>query len=189
VRAALQLGDATSAQYAQISASAAGAAVGAGAANALIGASAAGPVGAAIAGVGLLIGALIANSGCGPTCVMATHIVDQLEPQLKANRDAYMAGPRTRSNQAAALANFDNAWAWLTSMQACGSPELGDAGKRCISDRDRGGRWDWFSYYRDPIANDPTVAPDPVSSIASAFSTSNPSLLVALLLIAAGVIL
>lgn len=117
----------------------------------------AGPVGAGIALAGSLISALVATSGCGPTCVLASNIVDRLEPQLKANRDAYLSGPRTTTNQAAALANFDAAWQWLSSVQACGAAELGDAGRRCISDRSPGGKWDWFAYYRDPIANDPTV--------------------------------
>jgi hypothetical protein len=74
-----------------------------------------------------------------------------------------MSGPRTRSSQAAALKNFDDAWAYLTSAEACGNPQLGNPGKACISDRSRGGRWDWFSYYRDPIAQDPNVKEDPVA--------------------------
>lgn len=123
----------------------------------LVPALAAGPIGAGIAAVGMVVAALVANSGCGPTCVLATHLVDNLEPQLRANRDAYLAGPRTQANQAAALANFDAAFAWLRSAQACGAAELGNAGRRCIEDRDRGGKWDWYAYYRDPIANDPTV--------------------------------
>ena len=40
----------------------------------------------------------------------------------------------------------------MTSPNGCGSGSYGSAGNRCISDRDRGGQWDWFSYYRDPIA-------------------------------------
>jgi hypothetical protein len=192
VRRSLHLGDATSAQYAQFSASAAGAAVGAGAASAFLPAAAAGPVGAAIAGIGVLIGALIANSGCGPTCVIASKIVDQLGPQLEANRDTYLAGARTTSNQAAALANFDNAWAWLTSMQACGSPDLGDAGRRCISERARGGKYDYFVPFRDPIANDPEVVPDALPDIASVL-TAAPSWLrenlLAVLLIVLGLFL
>jgi hypothetical protein len=41
---------------------------------------------------------------------------------------------------------------------------LGDAGARCISDRQRGGKWDWFAYYRDPIANDSNVISDAVGA-------------------------
>lgn len=134
----------------------------------LLPAAAAGPIGAGIAAAGALIAWAISKSGCGPTCVMATGIVDQLEPQLKANRDEFLAGPKTAANKAAALANFDYAMEWLKSAQACGSPELGDAGKRCISDRTRGGKWDWFSYYRDPIEA-VQVEPDAFSQAAAAF--------------------
>lgn len=92
----------------------------------------------------------------------ATAIVNDLEPLLQQNLQAYFSGPRTVSNQQAAVANFDSAWQLLSSSQYCGNPALGDPGRACIADRSRGGKWDWFSYYRDPIANDPDVKPDPV---------------------------
>ena len=80
-----------------------------------------------------------------------TDIVDSLEAQLAANRDAYLAGPLTRARQDAALQYFDQQWAWLKSPAACGSRALGTAGKACISDRSRTGRWPWENFYRDPI--------------------------------------
>ncbi len=82
-----------------------------------------------------------------------TDIVDTLEPLLDANRDAYLAGPLTRQRQDAALQYFDTQWAWLKSPAACGSRMLGSAGKTCIEDRSRTGRWSWEEYYRDPIVN------------------------------------
>lgn len=159
----------------------------------LLPAAAAGPIGAGIAAAGALIAWAISKSGCGPTCVMATGIVDQLEPQLAANRDEFLAGPKTAANKAAAIANFDYAMEWLRSTQACGSPELGDAGKRCISDRTRGGQWDWYSYYRDPIEA-VQVAPDPISQAAALFmgggaSEPSPALLMAAGLLLVGVLL
>lgn len=111
-------------------------------------------IGAGVLGVTLAIGAI---SKRGRQRTAATQIVDELEPQLKANRDAYFSGPRTRASQQVALANFDQAWSLLTSSQGCGQDALGKAGKRCISDRDRGGQWDWFSYYRDPIEGDTQI--------------------------------
>jgi hypothetical protein len=119
-------------------------------------------IGAAVAGVTLGLQLLFNRKGPQQK-IAATKIVDQLEPLLKNNVQAYMSGPRTRSSQAAALKNFDDAWAYLTSAEACGNPQLGNPGKACISDRSRGGRWDWFSYYRDPIAQDPDVKEDPVA--------------------------
>ncbi len=126
-----------------------------------------GPVGAAIgAGIGLVTQVLTGLFGHGcPECEQTTHIVDQVEPLLKQNLAAYMASPRTYADQRAALANFD--YAWQGVVKACSNPQFGDAGRNCISERQPGGQWDWFAYYRDPIANDPGVQPDPVSSFTS----------------------
>lgn len=113
-------------------------------------------VGPIVAGVGVAI-ALIANRKGPRQKVATTQIVDELEPLLAENLDGYFSGPRTAASQAAALKNFDDAWAWLTSSQACGSADMGNPGKACISDRQRGGKWDWFAMYRDPIEQDKTV--------------------------------
>lgn len=82
-----------------------------------------------------------------------TQYVDDLEPLLRANRDAYLAGPHTPGRQIDALRYFDQQWAWLHSSQGCGSRLLGSAGERCRSERARNGHWPWETYYRDPIAN------------------------------------
>lgn len=87
-----------------------------------------------------------------------TQIVNGLEPLLNQNKNAYLAGPGTCADQAAALAAFDGAWLWLTSPKACGNGAYGSAGNRCVSDRGPGGKFPWFSWYRDPIANDPRAA-------------------------------
>lgn len=87
-----------------------------------------------------------------------TTIVNDLEPLLRANANAYLAGPGTCADQSAALYAFDSAWQWLQSTQACGNPQLGTPGQNCINDRAPGGKWDWTSYYRTPIANDPRVS-------------------------------
>lgn len=122
-------------------------------------------VGAAVAGVTLALG-LILNRKGPKQKVATTQIVNELEPLLRQNLEAFQAGPQTKTNQEAALANFDSAWAWLASEAACGSPDLGNPGKACISDRQRGGQWDWFAYYRDPVANAP-VSDDSVSALLS----------------------
>jgi hypothetical protein len=97
--------------------------------------------------------------------VATTKMVEQVQPLMEANLADYMAGPRTRGSQAAHLANFDQLWAWLTSSEVCGNPEMGDPGKRCISERNRGGKYDWFVPLRDPIANDTDVKDDPVADL------------------------
>lgn len=147
-------------------------------------------VGAAIAGVAILAADLIKNSGCGPTCIQATQYANQAGALMTQNMNAYLAlpTPRSQSAQSAALGTFDALWAKLQQM--CGDPSLGDAGKRCITDRQAGacvwkasqggwqqqsGKWtyvpwgpagsgnvcwNWFVGMRDPIANDPYVVPD-----------------------------
>ena len=149
----------------------------------------AGPIAAAIAGIGVLLANVFA--GCGNTCVEATNLANQAEPLLDQNLQTYMSAPvHYASLQAAALNNF--ALTWNALVQGCSNPALGSAGKACISDRQQGGChyqtspggwqqqngqwiyvnpgaqgsgstcWNWFVGYHDPIANDPTVVPDPV---------------------------
>lgn len=129
---------------------------------------AAGPF-APFAALGVGLFSLLSNvfglgSGCGQTCIQATRVVDQVEPYLKQNVQAYMNGGHTAAEQATALQIFDAAWADV--VKGCSQPALGDAGKRCISERQAGGSapWcptgtgcDWFILYRNPIANDPNV--------------------------------
>lgn len=150
-----------------------------------------GPVGAAIAGV-IAVGSLIAGmlgKGCGQTCIIASNDANKLEPLLQQNLSAYMSSPvHYASLQAAALNNADTVLNALKT--ACSDPSLGAAGERCISERlvpgachwkASGGMWqgntwipfgqagsgdtcfNWLAGYRDPIANDPTVVPDPIA--------------------------
>jgi hypothetical protein len=115
-------------------------------------------IGAAVAGV--TIGLMLLFGRKGPKQKVATtEVVNTAEPQFQANLAAYLSGPRTLSSQAQALANFEALWTWV--VQHCQIPEYGTPGQRCVSDRQRGGQWDWFSYYYDPIAGDPNVQPDP----------------------------
>jgi hypothetical protein len=114
----------------------------------------------------LAVAAFITSAfhGCGQTCIEATKVVDQAEPYLRQNLEQYMSGGHTATEQAQALANFDAIWAAV--VQGCSDPNLGDAGKRCITERGPSGSLpghpgvNWFTLYRDPIANDPDVKPD-----------------------------
>lgn len=120
-------------------------------------------VGAAIAGVTLAVTALLSRKS-GRQKLAATEIVEDIEPLLRDNLASYEASERTRADQQAALENFDRLWNYVET--ACSDPALGSAGVRCINERKRGGSapWcptatgcDWFTLYRDPIANDPEV--------------------------------
>jgi hypothetical protein len=128
-------------------ASAAGAPAGAGAA--WLGA-AGGPIGLAITGAFMGLTALLNRQGPQQR-IEATRIVDQIEPFLAQNRDGFLASNRSPENYAVALANFDYAWGEVVA--GCSNPALGNPGRVCISERQRGGRWDWFALYRDPIAD------------------------------------
>jgi hypothetical protein len=101
-----------------------------------------------------------------------TQIVNGLEPLLNANKNAYLAGPGTCADQAAALSAFDTAILWLQSAKACGNGAYGSAGNRCISDRlcESGCSFPWVAWYRDPIANDPRA-----SQCAAQLAASNPN--------------
>jgi len=141
--------------------------------------SAACPPCAPFAGVGLALATVIIGqfSGCGQSCTLTSDAANAIEKLLQQNKDAYFSipdGQRTKSVQAAALANFDGTWAKL--VQYCGNPSFGSAGQRCVTDRERGACkwktpdgqcWNWFIGYRDLIANDQSVVPDAVPNAVS----------------------
>ena len=177
----------------------------AGGATAIFGiTSAAVPViGAALVAATLLVQYLVTNSGCGQTCIETSQWANQAAAALQKVLDAYFAlpAPRTEAQKAVAIANFQAIWAQLVA--ACGQPGTGNAGVRCISDRQAGACtwkqkyapvypgepnigecWNWFSGYLNPIQQDPVV-PDPAPTVASvassvsdtvssAFSTASP---------------
>lgn len=146
-------------------------------------------VGAAAAIAGLVAN-LVGNSGCGNTCVQATAVANAVEQQLKNNLAAWQTSTKTVTQQQAALAVFDYAYAKL--LQGCNVGSLGNAGQRCVIERlsptfcasnpqyiaqasnlgTSCGRFPWPVWYRDPIANDPGVVPDPVMQTPTTGTTS-----------------
>ncbi|MBK7927073.1 MAG: hypothetical protein IPJ98_06100 [Bryobacterales bacterium] len=115
-------------------------------------------IGAAVAGVTIGLTLLFARKGPKQK-VATTKIVDQVEPLLEENLQGYLNGPRTRTAQEQAMQNFLAGWQFV--VDHCNIPEMGDPGQRCVSERTRGGKWDWFALYYDPIANDAGVKADP----------------------------
>ena len=139
-------------------------------------------IGPALMAATLLIQHLIANSGCGQTCIETSQWANQAAAALQQVLDGYFAlpAPRTQTQQALAIANFQSIWQQLVQM--CSDPSTGDAGKRCISDRQQGACtwkqkyapvyagepnigdcWNWFNGYLQPIQQDPVVA-DPTAA-------------------------
>jgi hypothetical protein len=156
-------------------------------------------IGAGVAGVALALTAWFNRKGPRQK-IQTTEIVNELEPMLLNNLNAYKAGPHTVSSQAQALAVFDAVWDAM--VEACRQEQYGEPGKRCVSDRqagacewkDAGECWNWFVGYRDPIANDPNVVPDPtvsetVSESVSQLTASIPGGSSTLLLAGAGLLL
>ncbi len=113
-----------------------------------------------------IAGAITSLFGPNPNNTIASGYVNQIEADImKPNLAAWQAlapDAKIQSMQKAALANFMAGWNQV--LQLCGNPALGSAGVNCIADRQRGGKYSWFGYYYDPIANDPQVIPDPVAS-------------------------
>lgn len=81
---------------------------------------------------------LILHSGCGQTCVVTSQWANQAGDLMTQNLNAWLAlpAPRSRTAQLAYLANFDALWNKL--KQLCGQTGTGDAGVRCITDRQAG---------------------------------------------------
>jgi hypothetical protein len=134
-------------------------------------------IGPALMAATLLVQYLVANSGCGITCVETSEWADQAAAALQQVMDGYFAlpAPRTQTQKALAVANFNTIWQQLVA--ACGQAGTGNAGVRCISDRQSGACtwkqkyapvypgqpnigdcWNWFSGYLQPIQQDPVVS-------------------------------
>lgn len=76
----------------------------------------------------------------------AVAITNSYEQAMQANLAAYQRGEISRDT---ALSNFDALWnAYVDHLSQCGEYEK----QRAIIDRTRGGQFDWYKAYRDPIA-------------------------------------
>jgi hypothetical protein len=151
-------------------------------------------IGAGLMAATMLVQYLVANSGCGQTCIVTSQWANQAADALQQVLDGYFAlpAPRTDAQKAVAVANFNTIWNQLKKM--CSDPSVGDAGKRCISDRQQGACvwkqayapvypgepeigecWNWFNGYLKPIQDDKTVPDATVSgaldSAVSSFQT------------------
>ena len=144
--------------------------------------SAAGAVGKVpggqIAGAALAVAGAIADIvsmfGPNPNNTYATEVVNQVEADvMEPNLAGWQALPnseKTLANQAAFVQNFQTGWNYVLS--ACNNPALGSAGINCIADRQRGGKFDWWALYYDPIANDPNPAINAAAAASAASTTS-----------------
>jgi len=171
-------------------------------------------VGGAIMGATQLVVAVEGLfSGCGQTCTEATTIVNQVEPYLVQNNEAYFTNPnRTVTDQQNALATAQNIFAVVVSK--CGVSALGAAGQACVQDRfgntckfgltteneyppycsvpyPVGVCWNWTLAYYNPILNDvpPGGAGTSLTSSGSSLSSTQSAGISLPLLLVAAVIL
>ena len=104
------------------------------------------------------------GEGCGVTCIQATSIVNQAEPYMQANVDAYESGDIDQKTAQTAFKAI-----WLSVQSSCGQIP-GAAGQNCVSERKDGScKWkqadppkypgqpnqgecfNWFNAYWNPL--------------------------------------
>jgi hypothetical protein len=141
-------------------------------------AAAAIPIAGAVIAVGVLIYGFLHNSRGLQQNVETTNVVNEAARLMQQNLDAWNATSKSYSTQTAALTQFDALWAQVVKF--CSQASEGKPGERCISERQRGGKYDFFSYYRDPIANDPHAG-DPDRAAAAAAATNDTATLTSIL--------
>lgn len=112
--------------------------------------------------------------GCGQTCKEATTIANNAEAAAESLLQKWNATPvKYRSIQQAYLAAQQDVWNYIQGgCQKIG----GQGGQQCIADRQRGGKYDFFIHYVDPVANETDIVPDPTpvsTGLASLFSGSS----------------
>lgn len=109
-----------------------------------------------------LVGPIAAQfKGCGVTCTQATTIANNAESAAESLLQRWNAVPvKYKSIQQAYLAAQQDVWNYIQgSCQKIG----GQGGQQCIADRQRGGKYDFFVHYVDPVANETDIVPDPVT--------------------------
>ena len=128
--------------------------------------------------------------GCGATCKEATTIANNAESAAESLLQKWNATPvKYKSIQQAYLAAQQDVWNYISgSCQKIG----GQGGQQCIADRQRGGKFDFFIHYVDPVANETDIVPDPVTAstgIASVLSGTVAGLPIPLILGGAGLLI
>ena len=117
---------------------------------------------ALVAGLVELIGSAFTGNAFSVPMSQAANQAEVILQQNVVNWQSLPAVDQTTTNRAAFVANFDTIWnAYVTACNAIigNDPGGSDAKKalnRSIGDRERGGKFDWFAAYRDPIANSAT---------------------------------
>jgi hypothetical protein len=135
------------------------------------------PIAGAVIAVGVLVFSFLHNTRGLQQDAETTSIVNQAQTLMQQNLAAWRASNKSLATQAQAQKNFDDLWSQVTTF--CGNPNEGSPGQRCISERTRGGIYDYFAAYRDTITNDPQAgAVDAAAAAALASSPAAPAVIV-----------
>ncbi len=128
------------------------------------------PIAGAVLEVGSALANIVSLFGPNPNNTITTEWVNQMEADvMKPNLETWQAlAPEDKTPQAQAYALEVFTQGWNQIVQLCSNPQLGSAGSNCLRDRQRGGKWDWWVYYYDPIAKDPQVAANIAAAKAAA---------------------
>ena len=125
-------------------------------------------VGSAIGVVAGLIGSLFQTSKVGLEKEAGTKVVNQAQQLWEQNLAAWNSSVKTVVNQQAAETNFNNIWSWMVQGCSACCPDT----PACVGDRQRGGKFDAFVTYYDPIANDPNVQSSATSGLSTELSST-----------------
>jgi hypothetical protein len=128
------------------------------------------PIASAVLETGAALANIVSLFGPNPNNTITTEWVNQMEADvMRPNLLTWQAlAPEDKTPQAQAYALEVFSQGWNQIVQLCSNPQLGSAGSNCLRDRQRGGKWDWWAYYYDPIAKDPQVAANVAAAKAAA---------------------
>lgn len=117
-------------------------------------AAAGGGIAASIATAGILAAPIALQmylNRKGPGQKRSTSVIaEEAQRLMEENLELYLAG---HIDQATAMGNFDVAWRYL--IDNCSQLSMGEPGQRCVNERKRGGQWDYFARFFDPIRDTP----------------------------------
>lgn len=118
--------------------------------GAAAGAAVGGGIAASIATAGILAAPIALQmylNRKGPGQKRSTSMIaEEAQRLMEENLELYLAG---HIDQPTAMGNFDVAWRYL--FDNCSQLSMGEPGQRCVDERKRGGQWDYFARFFDPI--------------------------------------
>jgi len=103
----------------------------------------------------------------------AVATLNQIEASLWEGMSQYFNTPASAQAQQAFLIQFDEAYKWLSGAGIGTNTAIDDVNwrRQAVIDRSRGGKYDWFSSIRDPVANDPRVQGMTLASVFGSFGS------------------